>query len=192
VSKNVSDQAAVFCELLAAALQIQEQVQIHPSDRILVIGAGRLGQLIAQTLALTPAGLWVVARHAPQHQLLAQRSIPSLSEDQVQPGEWDIVVEVTGSAGGFQLARQAVRPRGLIVLKSTYAGDIQADFSSLVVDEITLVGSRCGPFLPALRLLAAGRVDPIPLIEGTYPLSDGLLAFERAAQPGVSKVLLAP
>ena len=102
----------------------------------------------------------------------------------------DIVVEATGSPGGFALARRAVRPRGTIVLKSTYQGLLQADFSSLVVDEITLIGSRCGPFPAALRLLQQGLVDPSPLVDACYPLADAVAALRRAAEPGVMKVLI--
>ena len=102
----------------------------------------------------------------------------------------DVVVEATGSPGGFEVARHAVRPRGIIVLKSTYAGTMEIDFSSIVVDEITLVGSRCGPFPPALDLLEKQQVDPAPLISAKYPLHQGLEAFDRAGQPGIIKVIL--
>jgi threonine dehydrogenase-like Zn-dependent dehydrogenase len=102
-----------------------------------------------------------------------------------------VVVEATGSSAGFELARRLVRARGKLVLKSTYAGDVQVNLSELVVDEIELIGSRCGPFAPALRLLEAGSVDPSPLITACYPLSAGLSALEHAGQPGVMKVLIA-
>ena len=102
----------------------------------------------------------------------------------------DLVVEVTGSPDGFELSRRAVRPMGTLVLKSTFAEKVSSDFSSLVVDEIALVGSRCGPFEPALRLLQVGWVDPCPLIEASFPLSEGIAAFEKAAEHGVFKVLL--
>jgi threonine dehydrogenase-like Zn-dependent dehydrogenase len=104
----------------------------------------------------------------------------------------DVVVDATGSPSGFALARRALRPRGILVLKSTYAGDMAINFSSLVVDEITVVGSRCGPFAPALGLLDSRRVDPLPLIQKRFALEDGLQAFEYAAQPGVLKVLVEP
>lgn len=190
VPTHISDSVAVFTEPLAAALQIQQQIHIRPTDRVLVVGAGRLGQLIAQALALTGCDLTVVVRHDYQRRLLQERQILTLSEDSLQPGSYDLVVEATGNPGGFDLARRAVRPRGAIVLKSTYAGELTANFSSMVVDELTLTGSRCGPFAPALRLLASSKVDPQPLIMARYPLSEGLAAFEHAAQPGVFKVLL--
>lgn len=190
VPASVTDEAAVFTEPLAAALEIQEQNHIRPTDRVLVIGAGRLGQLIAQTLALTGCDLQVVARHAYQRQLLASRGIRHIPEGRALEKKMDLVVEATGSAAGFNLARQAVRPRGAIVLKSTYKGEINVNFSSIVVEEITLLGSRCGPFPPALRLLETRQVDPTPLITERFPLSEALQAFDRAGQPGVLKVLL--
>ncbi len=192
VPDTVPDEMAVFTEPLAAALEIQQQVQIRPSDRVLLVGAGRLGQLIAQTLALTGCGLRVLARHPLQQRLLALRGIQSIDENEIQPGRWDVVVEATGTAAGFDVARRAVRTRGTLVMKSTYKGDLSINFSAIVVDEITIVGSRCGPFAPALRLMERREVDPLPLIMADYALSDGVAAFERAAQPGVLKVLLRP
>ncbi|MEJ2707080.1 MAG: alcohol dehydrogenase catalytic domain-containing protein [Anaerolineales bacterium] len=192
VPASIPDEAAVFTEPLAAALEIQEQIHIRTTDRTLLIGAGRLGQLIAQTLALTGCALQVVVRHDYQRELLASRGIATISEDQVEQDRWDVVVDATGSPEGFMQARKAVRPRGTLVLKSTYKGDMRVNFSSLVVDEITLVGSRCGPFPPALRLLANKQVDPTPLINVRFPLSQASAAFEKAAQPGVLKVLLTP
>ncbi|MBU1661877.1 MAG: alcohol dehydrogenase catalytic domain-containing protein [Chloroflexi bacterium] len=190
VPASIPYEIAVFTEPLAAALEIQEQVQIVPTDRVLVIGAGRQGQLIALTLALTGCDLQVVARHEYQRAALSACHIAAISEDAIPIRKMDVVVDAAGSPGGFELARKAIRPRGTIVLKSTYAGDLRVNFSSIVVDEITLVGSRCGPFEPALRLLESGLVDPRPLITARYPLSDGVSAFECAAKPGCFKVLL--
>jgi threonine dehydrogenase-like Zn-dependent dehydrogenase len=102
------------------------------------------------------------------------------------------VVEATGSPSGFSLARQALRPRGTLVLKSTYKGEMSVDFSSIVVDEINIIGSRCGPFEPALRLMESQQVDPIILIDSEFTLGEGLKAFEHAGETGVLKVLLHP
>jgi threonine dehydrogenase-like Zn-dependent dehydrogenase len=190
VSASVSDEMAVFTEPLAAALEIQQQIQVKPTDRVLLIGAGRLGQLIAQMLALTGCDLRVVARHAHQQSLLKARGIRIIAEEEIQPGRWDIVVEATGSPSGFSLARRAIRPRGTLVLKSTYKGEMRVNFSSIVVDEINLIGSRCGPFEPALRLMEAGQVDPTVLIADEFKLKDGLKAIEHAAETGVLKVLI--
>jgi 2-desacetyl-2-hydroxyethyl bacteriochlorophyllide A dehydrogenase len=190
ISKNLSDEIGVFVEPLAAALEIQRQVHVHLSDRVLVIGAGRLGQLIAQTLALTGCDLYVVVRHPHQREILEERGIHTISDDQIHMRKFDLVVDAAGTADGFSLARKAVRPRGIIVLKSTYAENLTFDISSLVVDEITVIGSRCGPFEPALRLLETGLVDPTPLITARYRLAEGLTAIDHAGQSGALKILL--
>lgn len=190
VPDSVPDEQAVFVEPLAAALEIQEQIKLQKTDRVLLIGAGRLGQLIAQTLALTGCDLHVVARSLPAQQLLAARGIKVITESDIKSQKWDVVIEATGSTDGFTLARRAVRPRGTMVLKSTYKGDMNVNISSIVVDEITVLGSRCGPFEPALRLLETREVDPSVLISDQYKLNDAIKAFEKAAQPGVLKVLL--
>ena len=190
VPEDVSTDAATFTEPLAAALEIQQQIEIGPDDRVLVVGDGKLGQLIAQTLAITGCELVVVGRHDNKLDLLAQRSIRTGRTDSVQPGTFDVAVECTGNPQGFELAQTALRPRGTLVLKSTYAGHLTLDAAAVVVNELTLLGSRCGPFPPALRLLAERTVDVEPLIHARYPLSHALEAFEHAERPGVLKVLL--
>jgi len=190
VPDGISTDAATFTEPLAAALEVQEQMTIRAGDRVLVVGDGKLGQLIAQTLGLTGCDLLVVGRHAAKLELLSARGIATGAVEAVKPGTYDVAVECTGNPEGFALARQALRPRGTLVMKSTYAGALTLDASMIVVDEITLVGSRCGPFAPALGLLAEGRVDVEPLIHARYPLRDGLRGFEEAARSGVLKVLL--
>jgi len=190
VPDSIEDEAAVFVEPLAAALEIQEQVPINPTAHVLIVGGGRLGQLIAQTLKLTGCHLRVVARHAKQQQLLAAQQIIWIDENTVQNRAFDIVIEATGGASGFTLAYQAVRPRGTIVLKSTYKGDMSVNFSTLVVNEINLVGSRCGPFAPALRLLENKLIDPILLIDSRFPIDKALPAFEYVVQQGTLKVLI--
>jgi threonine dehydrogenase-like Zn-dependent dehydrogenase len=192
IPDSVADEAAVFTEPLAAALEVQQQVQIKSTDRILLVGAGRLGQLLAQTLALTGADLRVVARHPLQKKLLSTRGIKLIDEADVQPWRYDLVVEATGSTAGFELARKAVRPRGTFVLKSTYKGDLTLNVSSIVVDEVTLIGSRCGPFEPALRLLEKREVDPTVLIAAEFKLTEAIAAFEEASKAGMLKVLIRP
>jgi threonine dehydrogenase-like Zn-dependent dehydrogenase len=187
---SLDDAAAVFVEPVAAALELQQQVSVGAGDRVLVIGAGKLGQLVAQTLALTGCRLQVIGRSPRPLALLAARGIAAATEDAIEPRGADLVVECTGDPSGLELARRAVRPRGTIVLKSTYRGRTEVDISRLVVDEITLVGSRCGPFPPAIALLAEGRVDPRPLVEARYPLAEALAAFEHAGRPGALKVLV--
>jgi len=190
VPENVSTAAATFTEPIAAALEIQQQIQISKDDRVLVVGDGKLGQLIAQTLALTGCELLVVGRHEDKLINLAGKGIKTGLADSVTDRYFDISVDCTGNPEGFNIARRALRPRGKLILKSTYAGNLSLDASSLVVDEITLIGSRCGPFVPALELLATGKVDVQSLIDSHYPLSQGLAAFEKAKTKGVLKVLL--
>lgn len=190
VPVGVADEQAVFTEPLAAALAILEQVPVAPHWSALIVGAGRLGQLIARVLRLTGAALQVVARHPRQRGLLEDIGVPWLAEDQVPSRAFDLVVEASGAADGFALACGAVRAGGTICLKSTFRGEAALNLSALVVDEVRLIGSRCGPFPPALRLLAAGLIDPTPLIDGRYALADGLAAFAAAAHPGALKVLI--
>ncbi len=190
VPDEVSTDAATFVEPLAAALEIQEQVRIDPADRVLVVGDGKLGQLIARTLALTGCRLTVAGRHEQKLALLASTGAVTTSADGIESGRFDLAVDCTGNSDGFALARRALRPRGTLVLKSTYAGELSLDASALVVDEITLVGSRCGPFAPALALLAERRVEVEDLIAGRYPLAEGLAALEHARRRGTLKILL--
>jgi threonine dehydrogenase-like Zn-dependent dehydrogenase len=190
VPDSVPDPAAVFTEPLAAALEIPELVSIHPSDRVLLVGAGRLGQLIARVIALSGAELDVVARHTHQRERLEGVATRCLQEDALEAGTYDLVVEASGSPSGFALARKALRPRGTLCLKSTYRGEVPVALSSLVVDEIRVIGSRCGPFAPALRLMEQQRIDPTPLIDCCEPLAEGVRALQRAAEPEVLKALI--
>ena len=190
VPDGVSDEQAVFTEPLAAALEILEQVPPGPSQRVLVIGAGKLGQLIARVLRLSGAELAVSARYPAQRALLEQAGIVWCEQPEARV--WDLVIEASASPGGLQQALSCVKPRGCLVLKSTYGESVELPLAQVVVDEIRLQGSRCGPFAPALRLLADGLVDPRPLIGEILPLQRALTAFERAARPGAGKLLLAP
>lgn len=190
VPDSILDEVAVFTEPLAAACEILQQVHVHPTDRVVVLGDGKLGLLCAQALALTGCDLTAVGHHQEKLDILARRGIPTTLEDEaVEPGA-DLVIEATGHPGGYAAARRLVRPRGTVVLKSTYHGSLDADLTMVVVDEITLAGSRCGPFAPALRLLERGLVDVAPLVQARYPLGEALTAFERAARPGTLKVLV--
>jgi threonine dehydrogenase-like Zn-dependent dehydrogenase len=190
VPDGVPDETAVFAEPTAAALEVQAQVSVSPGDRVVVVGAGKLGNLVAQTLVATGCRLLVVGRSPRPLALLSARGILTAAADGVEPRQADLAVECTGNPEGLEIARRAVRPRGTIVLKSTYHGRAEVDMAPFVVDEITLVGSRCGPFAPALAALARGSVDPRPLVEARYPLSEAVAAFEHAARPGALKVLV--
>jgi 2-desacetyl-2-hydroxyethyl bacteriochlorophyllide A dehydrogenase len=190
VADSISDEMAVFTEPLAAALEILQQIHIKPSHSVLVVGAGRLGQLVAQVLQLTGCNLQVVARYPKQKELLKKRDISTIEESQLPAHTMDIIVEATGSATGFDLACRAVRPRGTIVLKSTYKGDININLANVVVNEVTIVGSRCGPFDAALNLLAQKQVNPEILIEDCYRFHQAEQAFKHASESGAMKILL--
>jgi threonine dehydrogenase-like Zn-dependent dehydrogenase len=190
VPEGLPDEVAVFTEPTAAALELQDQVRVSPGDRVVVVGAGKLGNLVAQTLAATGCRLLVVGRSPRPLRILSARGIPTAGADAIEARRADLAVECTGNPEGLELARRAVRPRGTIVLKSTYHGRASIDLAPFVVDEITLVGSRCGPFAPALDVLARGVVDPRPLVEARYPLADAVAAFGHAARPGTLKVLV--
>jgi len=146
---------------------------------------------LAQTLAATGCRLLAVGRSARPLALLSARGIATATAEGIEPRRADLAVECTGSPEGLELARRAVRPRGTIVLKSTYHGKASIDMAPFVVDEITLVGSRCGPFASALLALARGGVDPRPLVDAHYPLAQAVAAFEHAARPGALKILVA-
>lgn len=188
VPDGVSDEQAVFVEPLAAACEIVEQIHVRPTDRVVVIGSGRLAQLCARVLALI-AETSVVARNARTAALLPNH-IAVVDEDGARGA--DIVIDCSGSAEGLALASRLVRPRGTVVLKTTVHDLGATSPNAWVIDEITVVGSRCGPFEPALRLLRAGLIDPTPLITADLPLAQGVLALTRAAAPGALKILLRP
>jgi threonine dehydrogenase-like Zn-dependent dehydrogenase len=190
VPTAIPDEWAVFTEPLAAACEIAEQVSIRPADRVVVLGDGKLGLLIAQVLSLTGCDLLTVGRHAEKLAILERRGIRTQIAHGSIPQGADIVVEATGSSEGFAAARALVRPRGTLVLKSTFHEAVSLDLSMVVVDEVTIVGSRCGPFPAALRLMEERLVDVEPLIHDSLSLEDGVDAFERAAARGVLKVLL--
>jgi threonine dehydrogenase-like Zn-dependent dehydrogenase len=189
---SVSDDQAIFVEPLAAACEILEQVKIQPTDHVAVIGDGKLGLLCAQVVALTGCHLIALGRHAEKLQILERRGITTTTDpNAIAPATLDIVVEATGTPSGFAAARQLVRPRGTIVLKSTYQGEaLPVNLTMIVVDEITVIGSRCGPFQPAIQLLANQQVDVESMIQARFSLDEGVAAFERAAQQGMLKVIV--
>jgi len=194
VPDNVPDEHAVFTEPLAAACGVLERVQINTSDRVAVIGDGKLGLLCAQVIALTGAAVLLIGKHSSKLRIAERRGIeiatPKLAAKRKQ--QFDVVVEASGSASGFGLAVDLLRPQGQLVLKSTFHGKTELDAARIVVDEISIVGSRCGRFSPALDLLKKAAIDVDSLISEEYPLANGVHAMRRAASKGVMKVLLRP
>jgi alcohol dehydrogenase len=186
----VPDEAGTFVEPLAAALQVLERRPILPSERVVVVGDGKLGLLTGQVVTLTGCDLTLVGRHASKLKLAERWGIQTAHEGELPAGCADVVVDCTGGAGGFASALELVRPRGDIVLKSTYHGLPEADLTRVVVDEISVIGSRCGPFAPALALLARGAIDVESLVAARYPLDEGVEAMRRAGEKGTLKVLL--
>lgn len=192
VPDGVADEAAAFCEPLAAAFEILEQVPAAARSRCVVLGDGKLGLLAAQVLAAAGARVLAVGRHPDKLAILRRRGIETTTADAWDRARADVVVEATGRAEGFAQAAAATRPRGTLVVKSTVAHAAPLDLAPVVVDELTVVGSRCGPFAPALDALARGTVDVRALIGARHRLRDGVEALQRAARPGVLKVLLEP
>ena len=194
VPKSIPDEHAAFTEPLAAACGILERVSILKSDRVAVIGDGKLGLLCAQVVGLTGASSLLIGKHADKLRIAERRGIETTSPKEAakRKREFDVVVEASGAASGFGLALDLLRAKGQLVLKSTFHGKTELDAARIVVDEISIVGSRCGRFAPALELLKKGAVDVDSLISEEYPLSKGVHAMRRAGAKGVLKVLLRP
>jgi threonine dehydrogenase-like Zn-dependent dehydrogenase len=195
VPDSMPDEHAVFVEPVAAALHILDDVQPGPQDRVAVVGDGRLGLVCA--LALLSAGVSVlVVGHHEQHVALAEASgARGVLERDLAPSarkSFDVVVDATGAPGGLARSLELVRPRGTLVLKSTFAARAGVDLAPIVIDEVKVVGSRCGPFPRAIAALAEHAIDPRPLVEARYPLGRGEEALAHAARPGALKVLIAP
>lgn len=204
VPAALPDEAAVFTEPLAAALEILQQCHVRPTERVVVVGDGKLGILCAQALRLPGCAVTLVGRHPERWEWLNALGVETAHVDEVtndqgavadagsagsvdersssvlRPSSFDVVVDCTGNPAGLATARSLVRPRGRLVLKSTFAAESGLNLSMLVVDEVQLVGSRCGPFAPALRALERGLIATAPMIAGRFPLRDGLRAFRAA------------
>lgn len=190
---SIDDVTAVFVEPTAAACRIAEQVRLEPGIRVAVVGAGRLGLLVAQVLRIEGAQVTTVVRSDRSRSIAESLGLETLAVDEAMgtcARHFDLAVDVTGAPAGFRTATALVRPLGTVVIKSTFHGETPVCFSPIVVDEVTIVGSRCGPFERAIALLDAGRVQVRPLVSGIYPLERFAEAFDRAAT-GL-KVILAP
>lgn len=190
VPSTISDLEAVFVEPLAAAVEILEQLHLKPEDRVAIIGDGKLSVLIAQVLRLTGCALIVVGKHQTKLNRFSQMGIPTTVRNNLPKRSYSVVVDASGAPSGFELALQLVEPRGTVVMKSTYSEHPSVDLSRLVVDEITLVGSRCGPFSAAIRLLRQKLVEVEAFVTRTLPFSQALEAFALAQQAETFKVQL--
>ena len=196
VPENVSDEEAVFVEPLAANFEILEQVHLRPTESVAILGDGKMGQLAAQVLTLAGCEVMMVGKHREKLALAERRGVRTyvLEDPQTFTLEnrrrVDMVVECTGSAQGLEMALRLVRARGTLVLKSTVSEKSVMHLAPIVIDEVNIQGSRCGPFAPVLRALSQKLIDVRPFISTRYTLDEGLSAFQRAEQKGVLKVLL--
>jgi threonine dehydrogenase-like Zn-dependent dehydrogenase len=194
VPEKIPDEHAVFTEPLAAACGVLERVSITPSDHIAVIGDGKLGLLCAQVAALTGASVMLLGKHPTKLRIAERRGIETTTTKQAAKKSrlFEVVIEASGSASGFALALELLKAQGRLVLKSTFHGATEFEASRVVVEEISIIGSRCGRFAPAIDLLTKGAVDVDSWISEEYPLTDGVHAMSRAQAKGILKVLLRP
>ena len=190
VPDTVSSDRATFVEPLAAALEIGEQVEISNESKVLVVGDGKLGLLIAQSMVNRDCQITTLGRHPKKLEILARLGIRTCRELDPATASFDIAVECTGNNQGTEVALKSLRPRGILVLKSTYHGRLKLDMSAVVVNEITLIGSRCGPFPQAIEMIRQGKIDLDSMISGRFPLAQGVDAFEAAAARGALKILV--
>lgn len=189
IPDSLADEIAVFTEPVAAAYEIFEQVRIPRTSRILVLGDGRLGAIVAMALRAEQYDVLLGGHHRDKMELLAGIGIATADDTDLEPG-FDVVVDCTGASAGFARALELVVPRGMLILKSTAAASADLNLAPIVISEITVVGSRCGRFGPALEALESGRIDPRPLISAAFPLEDAIRALEQAARPSSLKVIL--
>ena len=191
VPENVPDNQAVFVEPLAAALEITEQHHIKPYEKVVVLGDGKLGLITALALNAQNLDITLVGKHQNKLDIAHAQGVKTkLLQDFPIEKKYDVVVEATGSVNGFETSLALTKPRGTLVLKSTVATGKELNLAPIVIDEITVLGSRCGQFPPALRLLASGKVDFTPLISGIYSVDDAIEAFEKNKEKDTLKILL--
>ncbi|MBA2620512.1 MAG: alcohol dehydrogenase catalytic domain-containing protein [Acidobacteria bacterium] len=193
VPDEVSNDEAVFVEPLAAAFGITEQIEIFPDTRVAIIGDGKLGNLCAQSLALKSENVFLIGKHAEKLALLSESNVETtlLENAEKLSKTFDVAVEASGAASGFATALSLLKPRGKLVLKSTFQGATNPEMWRVVVDEISVVGSRCGRFAPAIGLLADKKIRVENLVSKEFSLRDAVRAMRRAEAGGVMKVLLA-
>lgn len=191
VPDNVPDTQAVFVEPLAAALEITEQHHIKPYEKVIVLGDGKLGLITALALNAQNINVTLVGKHQNKLEIAKKQGVKTeLLTNFTIKKEYDVVIEATGSISGFETALALTKPRGVLVLKSTVAATKEFNLAPIVIDEITVLGSRCGQFPPALRLLESGKIDFSPLISAKYPIDKAIDAFEKNKEKDTLKILL--
>ncbi len=191
VPDNVPDEQAVFVEPLAAACEITEQLHIKPFEKVIVLGDGKLGLITALTLNAQNIDVTLVGKHQNKLNIAKAQGVKTaLLQDFPIEKKYDVVVEATGSVSGFETSIALTKPRGVLVLKSTVATGKELNLAPIVIDEITVLGSRCGQFGPALRLLESGKINFTPLISARYRADDAIEAFEKNKERETLKVLL--
>jgi threonine dehydrogenase-like Zn-dependent dehydrogenase len=190
LDNTISDEEAVFTEPLAAAFEVFEQVQIDSNSSVLIIGDGKLAQLLARTIHLYTKQLLVIGKYIDKLNLLTKYNIETALIERFKPKSYPIVVDATGTENGFNLALQNVQPRGKLIVKSTIADNIDLNLTPVVINEIEIIGSRCGPFPPALEALLKKKVSVVDLITKIYPGSEAIQAFAHAQKKNVLKILL--
>jgi len=190
IPDSVTNKQAVFTEPIAAAFEILEQIHIQPNDEVLLLGDGKLGQLIARVLNASGFNLTVVGKTQSKLNLLNEKGIHTKLLDDFEKNQFPIVIEATGNIGGFDLAMQCTQPRGTLVLKSTIAAESGMNLAPIVINEINMIGSRCGPFKPALDFLEKNRIQVDDLISAKFPASETEQAFEKAKMSESLKVLI--
>jgi threonine dehydrogenase-like Zn-dependent dehydrogenase len=192
VPEIIDDQEVVFVEPLAAALRILEQVRTDEKDGVLILGDGKLGLLAAQVIKSQTDRVACSGKHQRKLDILKNKEIKTFCGGESIEGQFDIVVEATGSKEGLKQALSLVKPRGRVVLKSTFCEDVDLDVSSIVIDEVEIIGSRCGPFSEAISVLASREIDVREMVDGDFPLAQAAEALALAQKPETIKVLITP
>lgn len=190
VPDSLENKSAVFTEPIAAAFEILEQVHIHPNDHILIIGDGKLGQLIARVLYLCNKNILVVGKSKYKLKLLNDLGIQTVLLDKFKYEQFPLVIEASGNRTGLEMALKCTQPKGKLILKSTIAEKSGLNLAPIVINEIQLIGSRCGPFEPALSALADNRIKVGDLISAIFPITEAQKAFEKSQQKDMLKILI--
>ena len=191
VPENVPDEQAVFVEPLAAACEITEQLHIEPTHKVVVLGDGKLGLTTALTLNAQNLDVTLVGKHQNKLDIAKAQGVKTMLLDELKvSNNFDVVVEATGSVSGFETSLNLVKPRGILVLKSTIATGKELNLAPIVINEITVLGSRCGQFGPALRLLKNNRIDFKPFISKIYSIDEAIKGFEANREKDSIKIIL--